>query len=250
MNAKKTDRTIPLSEKQQLCLVSLVTERADVVQCKSQDPMLLNRKKKIWDKIEAEFRARNPGCEPRGAQQLKWSWDHIKRRVKQEQAKQKRRRSTTGGGPPPSPPSMTEAMSAAAIIMGHELAMNDEPYDSIGLHPVDEDGDPIASVSIDLQQPSTFSVPAPSISSFTPVPSPSLNPFSYSTTTSTPFTPVPAPSLNPFSYSTTTSTNPFHSNPSSFLSFPHLPSAYLPPTPSPSIVAQHLLKFLLLLPLH
>ncbi|XP_069997884.1 uncharacterized protein [Penaeus vannamei] len=131
---------------------------------------------------------------------------------------------------------MTEAMSAAVIIMGHELAMNDEPYDSMGLHPVDKDGDPIASVSIDLQQPSTSSVPAPSISSFTPVPSPSLNPFSYSTTTSTPFTPVPAPSLNPFSYSTTTSTNPFHSNPSSFLSFPHLPSAYLPPIPSPSVV--------------
>jgi len=68
--------------------------------------------------------------------------------VKQEQAKQKRRRSATGGGPPLSPPSMTEAMSAAAIIMGHELAMNDEPYDSMGLHPVDKDGDPIASVSI------------------------------------------------------------------------------------------------------
>ncbi|ROT74959.1 hypothetical protein C7M84_006525 [Penaeus vannamei] len=89
-------------------------------------------------------------------------------RVKQEQAKQKRR-SATGGGPPRSPPSMTEAMSAAVIIMGHELAMNDEPYDSMGLHPVDKDGDPIASVSIDLQQPSTSSVPAPSISSFTPV---------------------------------------------------------------------------------
>ncbi|XP_047499501.1 uncharacterized protein LOC125045949 [Penaeus chinensis] len=125
---EKPERSIPLTESQQECLVALIREKKDVVLCKSQEPKLLSIKKRVWKEITENFNSLNPGQKPRNTAQLKRALDHIKRRVKEEQSKYRRRVLANGVGPPPDPPKFTEAMMAAMEIMGQELSMNDIPF--------------------------------------------------------------------------------------------------------------------------
>lgn len=76
----RPERSSPLTESQQECLVALIRDKKDVVLCKSQEPKILNLKKRVWKEVAENFNSLNPGQKPRKPNQLKRSLDHIKRR--------------------------------------------------------------------------------------------------------------------------------------------------------------------------
>ncbi|XP_042886735.1 myb/SANT-like DNA-binding domain-containing protein 3 isoform X2 [Penaeus japonicus] len=176
---KQVERTTPLTECQQECLVALVSERRDVLQCRSQGSRHLVKKKQAWEEVTTNFNAMNPGIKPRDIGQLKRAWNHVKRRVKDENSKNHHSVCATVGGPPSDPPKYTAAMTQAMQMMGQVLAMNSNHDDSMAM-PQEEEDDPAPITSSAEEVPLTLSPPA-----ITPTPSPPVVPLPSPSTSST-----------------------------------------------------------------
>lgn len=200
----RPERSSPLTESQQECLVALIRDKKDVVLCKSQEPKILNLKKRVWKEVAENFNSLNPGQKPRKPNQLKRSLDHIKRRVKEEQSKYRRRVLANEGGLPPDPPKFTEAMMSAMEIMGQELSINDISFVSATMPNANKDG-PTHMATTELE-PESSSTPAVNTTDAVPSNSASTSPVVPST---------PSPSLE--------------------FSAPHVPStSSIPMVPGPS----------------
>ena len=74
------DRTAPLSSIQRVQLLSLVKERELIITDKSTSGRAAELKRRAWRDIGDAFNAMNPDQEPRTNQQLKRSFDHVKRK--------------------------------------------------------------------------------------------------------------------------------------------------------------------------
>ncbi|MPC09756.1 hypothetical protein E2C01_002373 [Portunus trituberculatus] len=84
-------------------LLHLIQERDAIVNNKSTAPGI-TIEKKAWEEIGCKFNGLYPNQHPWSSKQLKRSYDHVKRKVKEGERDFKKKVKVTGGGPPPSPP--------------------------------------------------------------------------------------------------------------------------------------------------
>ncbi|KAK3889924.1 hypothetical protein Pcinc_003065 [Petrolisthes cinctipes] len=98
------ERTAPLSQTQRMALLNLIKERDSIVNNKSTAPVIIEAKKRTWEEIVVKFNALNPDQQPRSTKQLKRSYNHVKRKVKDEDREFKKKIKVTGGGCPPTAP--------------------------------------------------------------------------------------------------------------------------------------------------
>ncbi|KAK4317650.1 hypothetical protein Pmani_011272 [Petrolisthes manimaculis] len=129
------ERSSPLSETQRRALLSLIKEMDSIVNDKSTSPPIVESKKKTWEEISVKFNALYPDNPPRSTKQLKRSYDHVKRKVKEER-KFKKKIKVTGGGCPPTPPNAPEEIALVASMMTVDLAMGDDVFETFTLEPV------------------------------------------------------------------------------------------------------------------
>ncbi|KAK3890065.1 hypothetical protein Pcinc_005980 [Petrolisthes cinctipes] len=130
------DRTAPLSQTQRMALLNLIKERDSIVNNKSTAPGIIEAKKRTWEEIVLKFNALNPDQQPRSSKQLKRSYDHVKRKVKDEDREFKKKIKVTGGGCPPTPPKATEEIALAASMMTVDLAMGNDVFETFNVEPV------------------------------------------------------------------------------------------------------------------
>ncbi|KAK3888139.1 hypothetical protein Pcinc_007784 [Petrolisthes cinctipes] len=76
----------PLTQQQQEQLVSLVEDRGEMLTSQAMNPKLLVPKALCWESIAQLFNASNPEQDPRSAKQLKRCWEHMKRKMKADNA--------------------------------------------------------------------------------------------------------------------------------------------------------------------
>ncbi|KAK3880938.1 hypothetical protein Pcinc_014588 [Petrolisthes cinctipes] len=130
------ERTAPLSQTQRMALLNLIKERDSIVNNKSTAPGIIEAKKRTWEEIVLKFNALNPDQQPRSSKQLKRSYDHVKRKVKDEDREFKKKIKVTGGGCPPTPPKATEEIALAASMMTADLAMGNDVFETFNVEPV------------------------------------------------------------------------------------------------------------------
>ena len=70
--------------------------------------------------------------------------------MKQDEDGYRKKVKATGGGPPPERPDMTEEYALASSMMGAELNMGKDAYDTFRhqVHPIDEDFNELQDVTI------------------------------------------------------------------------------------------------------
>ncbi|KAK3870421.1 hypothetical protein Pcinc_024346 [Petrolisthes cinctipes] len=127
------DRTAPLSQTQRMALLNLIKERDSIVNNKSTAPGIIEAKKRTWEEIVLKFNALNPDQQPRSSKQLKRSYDHVKRKVKDEDREFKKKIKVTGGGCPPTPPKAMEEIALAASMMTVDLAMGNDVFETFNI---------------------------------------------------------------------------------------------------------------------
>ncbi|KAK4321028.1 hypothetical protein Pmani_008136 [Petrolisthes manimaculis] len=130
------ERTAPLSQTQRMALLNLIKERDSIVNDKSTAPGIIEAKKRMWEEINLKFNSLYPDQQPRSTKQLKRSYDHVKRKVKDEDREFKKKIKVTGGGCPPTPPKPTEEITLAASMMTVDLAMGNNVFETFTLEPV------------------------------------------------------------------------------------------------------------------
>ncbi|XP_064095548.1 uncharacterized protein LOC135207615 [Macrobrachium nipponense] len=140
------ERALPVADSQRLMLLNLIKEHESVINDRSTGSRTLERKRQAWQEITLKFNAMYPDQPPRSSKQVKRCFDHVKRKVKQEDAAVKKTLCRTGGGPPPDLRNHSEEFVIAASLMTEELVMDKDVLETF--HPVDETGEPIHDVKI------------------------------------------------------------------------------------------------------
>ncbi|XP_076062914.1 uncharacterized protein LOC143038000 [Oratosquilla oratoria] len=95
--------------------------------------------RKYPEDIQAAFSAANPDYEL-SVKQVEHTWDHSKDRVNEQHNEYKEKLMRRGGPPSPPPP---DPLSCAPTIMGRVVDMGDQPYNSMGLLRMDEEGNEV-----------------------------------------------------------------------------------------------------------
>lgn len=70
-------------------LVELVTKYKNIIECKETDVSSLNAKLQAWIRLSTEYNC-NQGVSPRDVKQLKKCWENMKRKAKEEDAREKK----------------------------------------------------------------------------------------------------------------------------------------------------------------
>ncbi|KAK3872097.1 hypothetical protein Pcinc_022796 [Petrolisthes cinctipes] len=81
--------------------------RDNIVNNKSTAAGIIDAKKKTWEEIGGKLNALYPDQHLSSTKQLKSSYDHVKRKVKNEDRKFKSKIKVTGAGHPPTSPRTT-----------------------------------------------------------------------------------------------------------------------------------------------
>ncbi|XP_064093226.1 uncharacterized protein LOC135205986 [Macrobrachium nipponense] len=159
------ERAPPVADSQRLMLLNLIKEHESVINDRSTGSRTLERKRQAWQEITLKFNAMYPDQPPRSSKQVKRCFDHVKRKVKQEDAAVKKKLCRTGGGSPPDLRNHSEEFVIAASLMTEELVMDKDVFETF--HPVDETGEPIHDVKISITEPlpSTSHLPSTSAQS-------------------------------------------------------------------------------------
>ncbi|KAK3890079.1 hypothetical protein Pcinc_005949 [Petrolisthes cinctipes] len=160
------DRTAPLSQTQRMALLNLIKERDSIVNNKSTAPGIIEAKKRTWEEIVLKFNALNPDQQPRSSKQLKRSYDHVKRKVKDEDREFKKKIKVTGGGCPPTPPKAMEEIALAASMMTVDLAMGNDVFETFNVEPVHNSS---AADVYELQEEVVDDPGVPGIESYMPI---------------------------------------------------------------------------------
>ncbi|KAK4311957.1 hypothetical protein Pmani_016588 [Petrolisthes manimaculis] len=116
--ASSSQKAPPLTQQQQEKLVSLVEDRGEMLTSQVMNPKLLVPKALCWENIAQLFNASNPEQDPRSAKQLKRCWEHMKRKMKADNAT-----STKGKKNPKLPsrhPVYSQDLDMAKSIMGNK----------------------------------------------------------------------------------------------------------------------------------
>ncbi|KAG7169020.1 putative Myb/SANT-like DNA-binding domain-containing protein 27 [Homarus americanus] len=162
------DRAAPLMEKQRIMLLKLIKEREHITQSKSTGPGICGKKEVAWENIAVEFNNMNTLLEQRSILQLKRSFEHIKRKVKQEAVNCRKNVQRTGADPLPKPPYSSEELIIASSMMGPEFNMTDNVYETFVSRPMNEAEKPTLDMDVCMEDQHHKSR-APALSSATPV---------------------------------------------------------------------------------